>query len=332
MNSSGFIKNIVNKNRMLRSIKNRIKTYIEPDAKYIIKRYENRFHRKFNMNSPKTFNEKITYLMINELHKPIYTKLADKYRVRKYAIELIGKKYLTEFYGVYKKWHHINFSKLPKQFVIKVNHNSGGVYIVRDKNKFLDSENIGATNDTTNGSYSGTNTPTNEYKRVEKKFKEWLKENFYYSGREKQYKKIKPRIIIEEYLGDTVEELRVWTFNGRVKYISTTVFDEDDMKNSNGKKTILQRGFYNTEWKLDNFSMGYSAETKARKRPEYLETIIKLSEKLVKGLKHCRVDFYVTDEGRVVLGEMTFSHSKGHQKFIPESADLMFGKLLNLDI
>ena len=36
---------------------------------------------------------------------------------------------------VWKRFKDIDFDKLPKQFVLKCTHDSGGMVIVRDKNK-----------------------------------------------------------------------------------------------------------------------------------------------------------------------------------------------------
>ena len=43
--------------------------------------------------------------------------------------------FLPKLYGIYKSVEDINFSTLPRSFVLKTNHGSGEIVIVRDKEK-----------------------------------------------------------------------------------------------------------------------------------------------------------------------------------------------------
>jgi hypothetical protein len=67
---------------------------------------------------------------------------------------------------------------LPRKFVLKTNHGSGWIKIVKDKTKF---------------------NQTN----AKEKFDLWMNTNFAYcAGLELQYRDIKPKIIAEQYLED----------------------------------------------------------------------------------------------------------------------------------
>ena len=52
--------------------------------------------------------------------------------------------------------------------------------------------------------------------------------------------------------------------------------------------------------------------------------MIDIAEKLSASIPHVRVDFYVIDDIPIV-GEMTFFHGGGYEKFTPQKWDRIFG-------
>lgn len=67
---------------------------------------------------------------------PIYTRLADKIKVRDYVIEKIGSSYLVPIIKTYSHPDEIDISQLPSRFVLKCNHDSGSTVICLDKSTF----------------------------------------------------------------------------------------------------------------------------------------------------------------------------------------------------
>jgi hypothetical protein len=63
--------------------------------------------------------------------------LVDKFEVRAYVEEKIGKQYLNNIYGVYNSEDEVDFDALPNKFVIKGIHASSFNLIVDDKEKLL---------------------------------------------------------------------------------------------------------------------------------------------------------------------------------------------------
>ena len=103
------------------------------DELYLKIGYRSYMHKKLNLEHPKTFNEKLQWLKIND-RRPEYTMFVDKYAVRKYISETIGEDYLIPLVGgPWETPEEIDFDSLPNQFVIKCNHNSGGTIICKDK-------------------------------------------------------------------------------------------------------------------------------------------------------------------------------------------------------
>lgn len=90
---------------------------------------------KLNLQSPKTFNEKLQWLKLYD-HNPTYTSLVDKYEVKQLVADIIGSEHIIKTYGIYKSFDQIDFNKLPNSFVLKCTHDSGGIVICKNKSNF----------------------------------------------------------------------------------------------------------------------------------------------------------------------------------------------------
>lgn len=251
--------------------------------------------RKLNLRHPVTYQEKLQWLKYY-YRNPEFTKLVDKYEVRNYVREKIGEEYLVPLYGVYNKWDEIDFSALPDEFVIKCTHDSGSVVICRDKNTF-------------------------DYKSAKKKIEAGLARNQFYLSREWPYKNVKPRIIIEKLLyGDEnkgIVDYKFFTFNGKVKFVlvCSNRFKVGGMKVS----------FYDLNWqKLAISQTGETNETELIKKPKKFDEMIKVAQRLGKGLLHIRVDFII-DADNFYFTELTFFDSGGRKPFVPDSYEYKFG-------
>ena len=268
-------------------------------AKDLVKWYENVTHKKLNLDNPQTFNEKIQWMKLYD-STPIKTRLADKYLVRDWVKEKIGEEYLVPLLGVYDRFEDIDFDKLPNKFVIKCNHGSGFNIIVKDKTQL-------------------------DMVEVKSKLAKWMVENFaFHAGCELHYKNIQPKIIIEEYMENNSGDLydyKFWCFDGKVEYIQFL-----SERNLGG----LKMAFYDREWNKQNFVYSHPLDSKDMPRPENLDKMISLAEKLSKGFNHVRVDFYKLDDGRIVFGEMTFTSASGICKWNHEQINQFFGRKITL--
>lgn len=269
---------------------------IIPDKLYLKFIYKIKIGKSLNLKNPKTFNEKLQWLKLYD-RNPLYTKLVDKYEVKDYVANIIGKEHVIPTIGVYDGFDDINFEKLPKQFVIKCTHDSGGLVIVKDKNK-LDIE------------------------KAKKKINKSLKKNYYYCGREWPYKNVNPRIIIEKYMEDNkTKELRdykFFCFDGIPKFMFLAT---DRQKNQ------TKFNFYDMNFNLLPFTQGHPNDLRKISKPEKFDEMVALSKKLSVNIPHVRVDFYEIN-GKVYFGEMTFYHYSGFTKFDPEEWDEKFGNYI----
>ena len=92
--------------------------------------------------------------------------------------------------------------------------------------------------------------------------------NYFYLGREYQYKNIKPQIIIEDLLvdesGNIPKDYKFFCFNGEVKYIQVDIDREANHK----------RNFYDIEWKKMPFELNYPGFEKNITKPSNLNEMI----------------------------------------------------------
>lgn len=280
-------------------MKNLIKKMLRllPDEWYIQLQYFYHFHRFANLKNPQTFNEKLQWLKLHD-HNPLYTTLVDKYAVKKWVADKIGKEYIIPTLGVWNKAEDIDFDKLPNQFVLKVNHDSGGLVICRDKSK-LDKQAAIAK-------LSGA-----------------LKNNGYWYGREWPYKNVKPCILAEKYIEDA-ETKELWDyklmcFNGKVRcsFVCTERFTENGLKVT----------FYDDDWNIMPFERHYPRRKTPMAKPLNYEEMVNLAEKLSKGIPFVRVDFYSV-QGKTYFGELTFYPGSGLEEFVPSEWDKKIGDWL----
>ena len=116
------------------AILNRLAPYIRNDERYVRWSYFLATHQHLDLDTPKTFNEKLQWLKLHD-QRPEYTMMVDKYAVKEYIANILGKEYVFETLGVWNDFDDIDFFQLPNQFVLKCTHDSGGLIICRDKAK-----------------------------------------------------------------------------------------------------------------------------------------------------------------------------------------------------
>lgn len=270
-----------------------------PDKKFLEVVYEFRMNKKLNLENPKTFNEKLQWLKLYD-RNPEYTKMVDKYEVKKYVSEIIGEEHIIPTIGVYDKFDEINFGELPRQFVMKCTHDSGSTIVCKDKSEL-------------------------DIKRTKTIINKRLKNNYFYSCREWAYKNVFPRILVEDYIGENLTDYRIYCFNGEPKYIYMYISKNEDITKPEPETCNI----YDTNWNLQNFKQKSPQSKIEYKKPEKLDEMIEMAKKLSYGIKFLRVDFYIVNNN-VLFGELTFFPGGGFSKFYPNDADLKLGNLLNI--
>lgn len=275
-----------------------------PDKLFLKMWYRARIGRRLNLKEPETFNEKIQWLKLYD-HNPIYPILVDKYDVKQYISDTIGKEYVIPTIGVWDRVEDIDFSSLPDQFVLKCTHDSGSTIVCKNKLEFNPDV-------------------------AKEKLKYKLSKSMFWWGREWAYKEVKPRIICEKYIsdsdepgnhGDELTDYKFMCFNGKMKcaFTGTNRFKEGGLRVT----------FFDREWNRMPFIRHYPAADEDIPKPVQYKKMMELAEKLSVGIPFVRVDFYETC-GKVFFGELTLYPGCGFEEFSPEEWDYKLGEWLVL--
>lgn len=251
-----------------------------------------------NLESPRSYNEKIIWKKIHD-QNPLLTVTADKYMVRSYVKETLGKelanRILIPLYHVTDNPEDIPFERLPERFVVKPNHGSRMHIFVKGNKEELREEIIS-------------------------KCKEWLKVNYGLYNYEWAYRNIKRMVIIEELLQTENNKLprdyKFYCFHGKCQVIRVS-------ENRFGDRGLA--GYFHPDWStLPVYNPGYDIMEKPFDKPSNLKQLIKLSEKLSVNFDAVRVDLYSFDD-KIYFGELTHYDASGMARFEPESFDYEMG-------
>lgn len=270
-----------------------------PNRRLLKIRYRYYTNEKLNLENPKKFNEKITWLKLH-FHIPILTQLADKFLVREYVSKKIGNQYLNELYKVYYDVDAINFEELPNSFVLKGVHGSSLNIIVKHKS-------------------------TLDIKAAKLTMRKWMKHCQYKKvGYEWAYKNIEPKIIAEKYLEeagkDVLYDYKFFCFNGEPKFLQIDI--------ERGIKDL--RCFYDLDWNLLPFSIVNKSRIDCDvQKPSNFEEMKALAKTLADDLPFVRVDFYSVNN-KTIFGEMTFYPGDGKEIFTPHKYNTIIGDYLTL--
>lgn len=274
-----------------------------PNALYLRCKYFFSMGKRLHLKHPKTYNEKIQWLKLYGRDSKT-AELCDKYAVKEYVSNLIGKQYVIPLLGVWNDPNDIDFDALPNQFVLKCTQNSGlGMYVCKDKSKM-------------------------DKNLVIEGLKRGIKEDYFLPSRDYCYKGIPHRIIAEEYREDDetgeLRDYKFFCFDGVPKIFFIAA------GRSKGEHEVTF-DFYDMDFNHLPFTNGHPNSIEPIEKPHCFEEMKQLAATLSAGLPHVRIDFYEAN-GQIYFGEFTFSHWGGFMPFEPEEWDNKLGEWIKLPI
>lgn len=245
--------------------------------------------KKPNLDDPKNLIEKIYWMELN-CDTSLWTKCADKYRMREYIEECGYGDYLPKLYAKWDKAEEIDFTNLPKEFVLKANDGCGTVYVVKDKEK-------------------------EDINEIRKMVKQWMRlPHFGYMNAQLHYLPIKSCIIAEELLHqdnylntmspNSMVDFKLWSFAGNVESCLITY------NRSNNSHNVA---LYDKDWNdISHYvtARGHYDKSKKFLKPVCFDEMKKIASDLSKPFPEVRVDFYVI-ENKPIIGELTLSAGYG---------------------
>ena len=263
-------------------------------------RYLKRHKTLCNFNHPKRLSEKLHYRMRYPL--PQFSQLADKVLARKYIRDTVGENFNVPLYNAVEWITASHFEHLPNSFVMKTNNSSGSVRIVFDKSAEDIEELVTLGNS-------------------------WLRDDFSKRRGERHYKAIRPQVLFEKAL---------LTSNGPPADYKVHVFNPAEgsgylfLQVINGRLGRMTQNLFSEDWRSLPFRLGDtlppSDDPAIISAPANLDEILDAAKRLAQPFGYCRVDMYVF-EGRIYIGEITFTPGAGAFKLYPAEWDLKLGAL-----
>ncbi|HGL5668964.1 TPA: ATP-grasp fold amidoligase family protein, partial [Enterococcus faecium] len=255
--------------------------------------------RKLKLKKPETFNEKINWYKLYFCpQNDLVIQCTDKFRVREYVEDMYCGDSLNDLIGVWDGVDEINWNSLPQRFVLKCNHGCGMNIICPDKTS-LDIE------------------------ETKNRLNKWMKMDWGKESIEPHYSKIKPKIICEKFIENTLDkesslppDIKIHCFNGIPKVIAYY----------SGRGNDMHGTFYDVNWNKLDFA---TKEGSVISKPICLDKMLLYAEKLSNPFPYVRVDFYECNN-IPVFGELTFTPASGRSPYMTREADEYMGNLLNL--
>lgn len=262
--------------------------------------FKHRVGYPLNLKNPRTFNEKIQWLKLNNRNSE-YTKMVDKIDAKKYVESLIGGEYIIPTIGTWNTVDEIDWDALPNQFVIKCSHDSGGILVCKDKSDL-------------------------NIEEAKKKLTDGWVSNYYKYYKEYPYRNVKPRLIAEEYMEDEsgyeLKDYKIFCFDGEPQFLFVAT---DRQK----KGEEVKFDFFDLNWNHIPVRNGHENAKNPILKPNNFEQMLDIARKLSVGKTHVRVDLYNCN-GKIYFGELTFFHFSGLTPFVPQEWDYKFGEYFNL--
>lgn len=287
----------------------KLKNELQKNAKYFIKKmpwvqqdricYFLKFKKLPNIHKPELFNEKILYRKLINGDYVRYGKLSDKFLVREHIANVIGDEYLVPL--VYETDEPTTLTKLPslKNTVIKSNHGSNMVIILLEE-------------------------PDNTQKTdIINHCIKWIHEDFSFQAREIHYRYIKPRILVEKYIGNGKTAPIDYKFhmfnkkNGTFEYVLQVIYNRD---NSAPSMNFYVNNFRDVFHRIRDTGLDISPEE------QLLSRALDLSKILASDFDYVRVDWYI-DKGHIYFGELTFTPGAGLVTGLDKGLDRIMGDM-----
>lgn len=271
------------------------------DAAYLKLYYFFNMKKTLPLKNPNTYNEKLQWLKLYD-RNPLYTKLVDKYEVKRYVSERIGQEYVAKVLAKWDRVEEVSFESLPKSFVLKTTHGGGnnGVIIVKDKQAM-------------------------DIDKVRADLAKSMEYDLYRLSKEWPYKNVKRRIFAEEYIEDTetceLRDYKFFCFDGVVKAMFVAT-----------ERQTREEPFFNffdEDYNSLDVKQGHPRAEIPPVKPALFEQMKQVAETLSKGLTHVRIDLYQAND-KIYFGEFTFYHFGGVVPFEPSSWDARFGSWLKI--
>lgn len=240
------------------------------------------------------FNDYLFRLKVfGELSRPLRAETTDKLSVKDYIRRTVGGEFVVPTLGILTTFQELDSHAFRAGTVVKPSHMSGQVLILRNPDE------VAALDKT--------------------RLRQWLSEDYYLRSRERNYKGLQPKILIEEIIfGPRIlDDYKIFCFKGVAKFIQ--VDSERHSKHC--------RQFFDSQGKPLDFSLIYPQNPNPKALPDNFGKMLSVASELSRDFEFVRVDMY-SNGSDIKVGELTHCPEGASGNFIPWSAESLASTLL----
>lgn len=252
--------------------------------------YYKSHHRWPDLDHPRAMSEKVVAMRLAD---PPFERYADKLRVKDWVASKIGAEHVIPTLWSGKRLPPREQRDWPLPFIIKTNNGCGGHVVVRDKP---------------------------DWDSIEEDVEREIARDYAKVTGEHFYGRIDPMLLVEPLIGgnELPNDYKFFMFSGRLGMILIVT----DRANPEGhRETYFHPDF--TPWKRSKVR---PSDPEVLDRPDGLDEMIDIAEKLSQGFAFVRVDLY-REDGQTYFGEMTFYSAAGLLRIEPAEEDYKLGAL-----
>lgn len=248
---------------------------------------------RWRTRGPVTYGEKKLYRMARD-RRPILNTYCDKVRAREFAAARIPAECLIPQLAVVARGGGIPWTTLPRQYVVKVNHASGGIIVVSERAD--PSTELPAAADDIGWVRFLVHPDRADPARIVALCDHWLARGYGWGPRrflEWGYRDVPRRVVVEQFLDvghGLPVEVKAYCFDGNPR--SFAFVGRDD-----GFHEVQQGRYFDDEQEQVAARAGMSEQQWAR--------LVEMSAALSQESDMLRVDWFVTAEGNPVFNELT---------------------------
>lgn len=226
----------------------------------------------------------------SELCRPEREFVTDKEFVKLFVTGTVGSCHAIPTLAVLRTDEEIDAYGFPDQCCVKPTHASGLIFF-RTAGEPLDRDEI----------------------------KRWLRVNYYETDREANYRKLKPKIIVEPLVWGVPDpiDFKVYCYQGSARLVQVHL----------NRFTEHTQCFYDRDWTLQDYSLIYPRNPVGIARPENLDQMIAVAEAIAAHFTFIRVDLY-SDGAHVLVGELTNCCASANGCFRPVTGEFTASKTL----
>jgi TupA-like ATPgrasp len=222
-------------------------------------------------------------LSSEEITQPLRILISDKELSKEYVASKVGSVFNVPTIAVLRSFNECRTFLFPDRCVIKPTHASGQI-IRRMHGEPIDYE----------------------------KIKNWFRINHYHKARERNYKDLMPKVIVEPFVfeNDSPIDYKMFCWQGQPRLIQLHL-------DRFGNHEIAS---FTPDWQRLSFSIYHPKSEKNIDEPKSLPLMLDLASKLSSDFTFVRVDLY-SDGKKIFVGELTNCPDAANNIFIPRSAE-----------